>query len=82
MFFSTPAAIIGTKVMATTRLAVSVNRIVSAISTNSCLVIPSVKIIGANTQTVVSVEATIAPVTCPAPSTAAFRTEYPSPCRR
>ena len=41
-----------------------------------------VKIIGANTQTVVSVDAMIAPVTCEAPSTAAFRMEYPSPRNR
>ena len=73
-----PAAIIGTNVIATTRLAVSVNAIVSAISTKSCLVIPSVKIIGANTQMVVSVDAIIAPVTRLVPSTAAFFTEYPS----
>ena len=47
VFFNNPAAIIGTKVNATRRLAASVNAIVSAISTNNCLVIPSVKIIGA-----------------------------------
>ena len=69
----------GTNVSATTRLATNVNAIVNARSTNNCLVIPSVKIIGAYTLTVVRVEAIIAPVTCVAPSTAALRIEYPSP---
>ena len=63
VFFNTPHAMAGTNVSATTRLAISVNAIVSAKSTKSCLVIPSVKIIGAYTLTVVSVEATIAPLT-------------------
>ena len=57
----------GTKVRATTRLARSVNAMVSARSTNNCLVIPSVKIIGAYTLTVVRVDAMIAPVTWEAP---------------
>ena len=68
----------GTTVKATSKLATSVNAIVSAKSTKSCLVSPSVKIIGAYTLTVVSVEAIIAPLTSFAPSTAAFLTEYPS----
>ncbi len=59
------------------RLAVNVNVIVSAMSTNSCLVIPSVNTIGTNTHTVVKVDAIMAPVTPPAPSTAAFLMEYP-----
>ena len=76
------AAIIGTNVSATMRLAVNVNVIVSAMSTNSCLVIPSVNTIGTNTHTVVKVDAIMAPVTPPAPSTAAFLMEYPSLRRR
>ena len=79
-FLSSPAAIIGTNVSATMRLAVNV--IVSAMSTNSCLVIPSVNTIGTNTHTVVKVDAIMAPVTPPAPSTAAFLMEYPSLRRR
>ena len=77
-FLSSPAAIIGTNVSATMRLAVNVNVIVSAMSTNSCLVIPSVNTIGTNTHT----DAIMAPVTPPAPSTAAFLMEYPSLRRR
>ena len=38
---------------------------------------PSVNMMGANTQTVVRVEAIMAPPTCLAPSTAAFFTECP-----
>ena len=72
----------GTSVSATTRLAISEYAMVSPISTNSCLVIPSVNKIGANTHIVVRVDATIAPATWLAPSTAAFFTEYPSLRRR
>ena len=81
-FLSSPAAIIGTNVSATMRLAVNVNVIVNAMSTNSCLVIPSVNTIGTNTHTVVKVDAIMAPVTPPAPSTAALLMEYPSLRRR
>ena len=59
--------IAGTSVSATIRLASSEYAIVSAISTNSCLVIPSTKTIGRNTQIVVSVDEAIAPATCFAP---------------
>ncbi len=51
---------------------------VKPISTKSCRVIPSVNTIGANTHTVVRVDAVMAPPTCFAPSTAAFREELPS----
>ncbi len=50
---------------------------VSPISTKSCLVMPSVKTIGKNTQTVV-VEAIIAPATSLAPSIEASRILFPS----
>ena len=53
----------GTNVSATRRLAISVNNTVRARSTKSCLVIPSVNMIGAYTLTVVSVDAKIAPAT-------------------
>ena len=75
VFLSVTEAIAGTNVNATTRLAARVYAIVRARSTNSCRVIPSVKIIGAKTLIVVSVDAMIAPVTCFDPSTAAFRME-------
>ena len=78
VFFSNPADIIGTRVRATARLASSEYAIVSPMSTNSCLVIPLVNTIGRNTQTVVSVEAMIAPPTCLAPSMAASLAEAPS----
>ena len=81
-FFNIAEETAGTKVIATNKLADSVNAIVSDRSTNHCFVIPSVKMIGAYTLTVVSVEAKIAPVTCLEPSTAAFFTEYPSPRNR
>ena len=61
----------GTTVRATRRLARREYPIVSPISTNSCLVIPCVNTIGRNTQTVVRVDAIIAPPTCLAPSIAA-----------
>jgi len=63
VFLSMPEAIAGTNVSATTRDAIRVNATVSARSTKSCLVIPSVKMIGAYTLTVVSVEAKMAPAT-------------------
>ena len=55
---------------------------VSPMSTNSCLVIPSVNTMGRNTQTVVRVDAAMAPATSLAPSMAASFTEYPSLRRR
>ena len=50
---------------------------VRPMSTNSCLVMPSVNTMGRNTQTVVSVEAMMAPATSCAPAMAASRTEAP-----
>ena len=44
---------------------------VSARSVNSWRVMPSTKTMGRNTQTVVKVDAVMAPTTCPAPETAA-----------
>ena len=69
--------IAGTSVRATIRLAISEYVIVSARSTNICFVIPSTKTIGRNTQTVVIVDAVIAPATCLAPFTEALMAEYP-----
>ena len=63
VFLSIPDAMAGTNVSATRRLAISVNHTVRARSTKSCLVIPSVNMIGAYTLTVVSVDAKIAPAT-------------------
>ena len=51
---------------------------VSAISTKSWRVMPCTNTIGRNTQTVVSVDAVIAPATCEAPAIAARKTETPS----
>ncbi len=51
---------------------------VNPISTNNCLVIPSVNTMGKNTQTVVKVEAMIAPATSFAPSMEASRILFPS----
>ena len=64
-------AIAGTTVKAITKLANKEYPIVSPISTNNYLVIPSVNTIGKNTQTVVKVDAAIAPATSLLPSTAA-----------
>ena len=50
-------------------------------STKSCFVIPSTNTIGRNTQTVVNVEAIIAPATCFAPSIAAVLESTPSSTR-
>ena len=57
----------GTKVRAINKLAISEYAIVRPISTNNCLVIPSVNTIGKNTHIVVRVEAHIAFETCLAP---------------
>ena len=73
-----PADIAGTTVSAISRLANREKAMVSPISTNNCLTIPSVKTMGRNTHTVVSVEARIAPATSPAPAIAASFAEYPS----
>ena len=62
-FLKIPADIIGTNVNATIKLASREYAIVSPISTNNCLVIPSVNTIGAKTHTVVKVDAAIAPAT-------------------
>ena len=70
-FFSMPAAMAGTSVSATARLASSENVMVSARSVKSCFVMPSTNTMGKNTHTVVRVEAVMAPSTCPAPATAA-----------
>ena len=55
---------------------------VRPISVKSWRVIPSVNTMGRNTQMVVSVEAMIAPATCPAPFTAAWAAGMPSERRR
>ena len=68
---------IGTRVSATNRLARREKAMVSAISVNSCLVSPSVKIMGTNTMIVVSVDAVMAPLTCLAPSMAALLRSTP-----
>ena len=70
-------AIQGTKVKATIKLAIKEYAIVRPMSVNNCLVIPSVKTIGKNTQIVVRVEAKIAPDTCLAPYTAALNLFIP-----
>ena len=64
-------AIQGTKVRAIIKLAINEYAIVRPISTNNCLVIPSVNTIGKNTHIVVRVEEHIALETCFAPYTAA-----------
>ena len=74
--------IAGTRVRAIIRLAMREKAIVSAISVNSCLVMPSVNRMGINTQIVVIVEDVIAPATWLAPDTAAFRRETPRDLRR
>ena len=51
---------------------------VRPMSTNNCLVMPSVNTMGRNTHTVVRVEARMAPATSLAPSIAASSTERPS----
>ena len=55
---------------------------VSARSVNSWRVRPSTNTMGANTHTVVSVEAVTAPSTCPAPDTAAWMMVAPLARRR
>ena len=50
--------------------------------TTVCVFAPIIFTEGITRQLFVSVEAMIAPVTCEAPSTAAFRMEYPSPRNR
>ena len=72
----------GTTVSAMMRLAKREYAIVRPMSTNSCLVMPSVNTMGRNTQTVVSVDANMAPATSPAPAMAASLAEYPSLRRR
>ena len=72
----------GTTVIATTREASRQNETESAIGTRSSLTVPVVKTMGRKTQTVVSVEAMIAPETCFAPCTAARGAGSPRPRRR
>ena len=54
---------------------------VSPMSTNNCLAMPSVNTMGKKTHTVVSVEAAMAPATSFAPMTAAFFADAPSSLR-
>ena len=68
----------GTSVSAIIRLAAREYVTVKAISAKSCLVIPSTKTIGANTQTVVRVDEVIAAATSLAPAIAAFLGGTPS----
>ena len=72
----------GTTVKAMARLARREYAMVSPMSTNSCLVMPSVNTMGRKTHTVVKVEASMAPATSPAPFMAASLAEYPSLRRR
>ena len=66
---------VGTTVSATTKDASKEYAMVNPMSTNNCLVMPSVNTIGKNTHTVVNVDAKIAPATSPAPSIAASLAE-------
>lgn len=79
---SMPDAMAGTSVSATSRLASREYVMVRARSVNSCFVRPSTNTIGANTHTVVRVDAVTAPSTCPAPDTAAWMIVAPLARRR
>ena len=69
---------IGTNVRAMNKDASSEQEIVRAISLNISAVKPLMNTIGRNTDTVVNVDAVIAPATCFAPCTAAFLVLLPS----
>ena len=81
-FFRIVLAEAGMTVMDTTRDAARQKVMESAIGTSSSLTMPVVKTIGRKTQIVVSVDETIAPVTCFAPWTEACGAAIPRPRSR